>query len=237
MNSGAASHGSHTAAMPVARDDWLGVTRARTCSPVEDFGIAGADTGRRALKATPTKWPRRGSNPHGDRSPRDFKSRASASFATRPELPRSYHLRGTGVPPVSSSTRPSRLRGSGKSLLTPAAADKSSGSVRRLPQSLRWIDRAPALSIDRPGGLSLRWRLGVTPASSEEARGVSRREYAWLFAIRASSRLTPRASGGGERPARRYGVTPSRHLLSVANVLRRDMGSPKPAPPNAGWDE
>ena len=30
------------------------------------------------------QWPRRGSNPHGDSSPRDFKSRASASFATRP---------------------------------------------------------------------------------------------------------------------------------------------------------
>ena len=32
----------------------------------------------------PLQWPRRGSNPHGDSSPRDFKSRASASFATRP---------------------------------------------------------------------------------------------------------------------------------------------------------
>ena len=30
------------------------------------------------------QWPRRGSNPHGDSSPRDFKSRASAYFATRP---------------------------------------------------------------------------------------------------------------------------------------------------------
>ena len=33
-----------------------------------------------------SQWPRRGSNPHGDYSPRDFKSRASADFATRPEL-------------------------------------------------------------------------------------------------------------------------------------------------------
>ena len=30
------------------------------------------------------QWPRRDLNPHGDDSPRDFKSRASASFATRP---------------------------------------------------------------------------------------------------------------------------------------------------------
>jgi hypothetical protein len=39
-------------------------------------------------------WPRRGSNPHGDHSPRDFKSRASACFATRPL----HSHRVTGVP-------------------------------------------------------------------------------------------------------------------------------------------
>jgi hypothetical protein len=115
---------------------------------------------------------------------------------------------------------PSRLRGSGTGLrcavfqiLTQAAADKKSASVRRLPCS----DRPPGLSIDRAGALSLRLRrLGAAHASSEEARGMSRREYAWLFAIRASSRLTPRASGGGERPARGSG-----HSRAGARLMQR----------------
>ncbi len=38
----------------------------------------------RLPKETPRDWPRRDSNPHGDCSPQDFKSGASACFATRP---------------------------------------------------------------------------------------------------------------------------------------------------------
>jgi hypothetical protein len=49
---------------------------------------AGPGMARRALK----QWPRRGSNPHTPHGIRDFKSRASASFATRPWL-RSYRRR------------------------------------------------------------------------------------------------------------------------------------------------
>ena len=106
MNSGAASHGSHTAAVPDARV-CPGVTSWRIRG-VCDALLDGASMAGQILAVGvgsnargPIQWPRRGSNPHGDRSPRDFKSRASASFATRPEFPRSYHQRaraGSGLP-------------------------------------------------------------------------------------------------------------------------------------------
>ena len=52
------------------------------------YRIGGFQTrpNQRKVRRTEIQWPRRDLNPHGDNSPRDFKSRASASFATRPTV-------------------------------------------------------------------------------------------------------------------------------------------------------
>ena len=55
------------------------------------------------------EWPRRGSNPHGAFAPRDFKSRASASFATRPQAG-SYTRHPAGCKTLATICPVSRLR-------------------------------------------------------------------------------------------------------------------------------
>ena len=63
-------------------------------------------------------WPRRESNPHGDHSPRDFKSRASACFATRPSPPERVTggpagVEADGSPIVSPPEQPLQIAGGG----------------------------------------------------------------------------------------------------------------------------
>ncbi len=53
------------------------------CGRLNSATKKGLTTARR--KSLSCNWPERGSNPHGGFPPRDFKSRASANFAIRPD--------------------------------------------------------------------------------------------------------------------------------------------------------
>ena len=52
---------------------------------IPPVGLRGQGRSAPRNRGTKQQWPRRELNPHGDCSPQDFKSRASAYFATRPK--------------------------------------------------------------------------------------------------------------------------------------------------------
>ena len=86
--------GAHTHGSQIGAEKGCGLPAAATGFGGSGMGgVIAAPRPReqgRLVRPMVFQWPRRGSNPHTPFGIRDFKSRASASFATRPGVPRWY---------------------------------------------------------------------------------------------------------------------------------------------------